>query len=316
MIDTKSNIESGNIQRRFYADNNSLTNLSSKSDDIESLKTVAKEFEAIFLQMAIKSMRDAVKSMKSELTSDNATDTYQDMYDNQLSMQLSGSSRLGIADAIVRQFSQNFSIDTNATNPAATNTSVNKDLLDNDPKHIPKSENISAAKGANEESKDLDEFAPIEFVKKVWGSVKEVAKDAELDPKMILAQAVHETGWGKFIPKFKSGAMANNIFGIKADSGWDGKSTVNKTFEVENGIVKSERAKFRAYESLTEGVKDYVDFVQSNPRYQKAISANSGPEYIQELHKAGYATDPKYSDKVMSIYNGDRLNNLVSMLNR
>lgn len=314
MIDTKSNLESANIQRRFYADNNSLSNLSAKSNDIESLKAVAKEFEAIFLQMAMKSMRDTVKSMKSELTTDSATETYQEMYDSQLAMHLSGASSLGIADAIVRQFSQNFSVkelESNNDVVKTANTSVPKNIVNNN-EIINITNDVEIIGDDKVNSEDAD---PIEFVKKVWLRIQELAKDIELDPKMILAQAIHETGWGKFIPRFKSGNISNNIFGIKADNSWNGASAVGKTFEVEDGIVKNQKAKFRAYSNLGDGIKDYFSFVRDNPRYEKALAARSGAEYIKELHKAGYATDPNYSDKVMSIYNGDRLNSLIEQLN-
>ena len=107
MIDSNSQIESANIQRRFFADSNSLDRLTTSSNQQESLKAIAKEFEAIFLQMALKSMRDGVKSMKSDLLSSSALDTYEEMYDSQLSLHLSNSSSVGIADAIVRQFSMN-----------------------------------------------------------------------------------------------------------------------------------------------------------------------------------------------------------------
>ena len=313
MVDSSSQIETATMKHRFYADNNTLSSLSKNPDKTESIKAVAKEFEAIFLQMVIKSMRDANKSIKSELMSSSAEDTYQEMYDSQLSLHLSSSSSIGIAEAIVRQFSQNF-----ATNKSDGAKSPERYALSAEGGGNTLNHNLV---GDNEIISHIDSVAeldqgktlePHSFVEKVWSGIKEVAKSVDIDPKMMLAQAIHETGWGRFIPRINTGELANNLFGIKADKSWHGDSIVAKTTEVENGVVKQQKEKFRTYDNLRYSMEDYVNFVSSNPRYEKALASNNGVQYIKELHKAGYATDPNYSEKVLNIYNGDRLKSLLS----
>ncbi|MBT4963784.1 MAG: flagellar assembly peptidoglycan hydrolase FlgJ [Francisellaceae bacterium] len=313
MVDANLQIESANMQRRFYADNNTLSSLNKNSDQIENLKSVAKEFEAIFLQMAIKSMRDAGKSMKSDLMSSSAEDTYQEMYDSQLSLHLSSSSSIGIAEAIVRQFSQNFATNNSDDAKGQEVSVLPAEAVEKSLSHnlVVDNGNINHIDSVHEPAQK-EIFEPHDFVEKVWSGIKEVAKSIDIDPKMMLAQAIHETGWGRFIPKISTGELANNLFGIKADESWHGSSIVAKTTEVEDGVVKQQKEKFRTYGNVRTSMEDYVDFVSNNPRYEKALASNNGVEYIKELHKAGYATDPNYSDKVLNIYNGDRLESLLN----
>jgi len=101
------------------------------------------------------------------------------------------------------------------------------------------------------------------------------------------------------------GNQSFNLFNIKADSRWQGKSVNVGTIEYVNGIAERENASFRRYASIEDSFEDYQQFL-SQPRYQKALSVSHDPElFIKELHSAGYATDPAYSSKINRILNDE-----------
>ncbi|MBT8444459.1 MAG: glucosaminidase domain-containing protein, partial [Gammaproteobacteria bacterium] len=132
------------------------------------------------------------------------------------------------------------------------------------------------------------------------------------EPKALVAQAALETGWGQKQIRDPDGVSSNNLFGIKADQRWSGDRLAVSTLEYTNGIANRQMDKFRAYPSLAEGFDDYVDFLQTNPRYGLGEQLGDrgelkGADYVERLQSAGYATDPKYAEKIQSIMNSDRL---------
>ena len=149
---------------------------------------------------------------------------------------------------------------------------------------------------------------PIEFVKALWPMAEKIAQSMGMDPKILVAQAALETGWGKHISKDDEGKPSYNLFNIKADKQWDKGSVVTHTVEYEEGVAVKKHESFRQYKNFEESFQDYASFIASNPRYEKAINNTTNPEgYVNKLQQAGYATDPKYADKIMRIYHGDQL---------
>ena len=122
----------------------------------------------------------------------------------------------------------------------------------------------------------------------------EVGKKLGIDPRVIIGQAALETGWGKHAPQ-------NNYFGIK------GKGGTYTTIEVINGKPITTTASFRGYKDMGDSVRGYGDFILGNKRYANAIGLQDPYEYLTEISKAGYATDPDYRDKIMQIVNGIKL---------
>ncbi|WCE10351.1 flagellar assembly peptidoglycan hydrolase FlgJ [Pseudomonas sp. JBR1] len=140
-----------------------------------------------------------------------------------------------------------------------------------------------------------------EFVDTMMPMAEAAAKRLGVDPKYLVAQAALETGWGKHMVKQADGSNSNNLFGIKSH-GWDGGSAPAVTQEFVNGKAVTETAKFRTYDSFADSFHDYVNFLQSNDRYDKALSTNGNSErFMQGLQQAGYATDPQYARKVIQI---------------
>lgn len=112
-----------------------------------------------------------------------------------------------------------------------------------------------------------------------------------IDPNALIAQVILETGNGKHVYR-------NNLFGIKSKRG---KKVV--TSEFINGKFVKVRSSFRTYPSYKESFDDYVKFIMNSKRYAKAMKHVHTPErYFRELKKSGYATDPRYADKIISIY--------------
>ncbi|WP_456373606.1 glycoside hydrolase family 73 protein [Thiolapillus sp.] len=155
---------------------------------------------------------------------------------------------------------------------------------------------------------------PEEFVRRLWPAARKVAESLGLMPEVLVAQAALETGWGKSMPADRQGSSMN-LFGIKADGGWKGRSVGVSTMEYRQGSMLRERAEFRSYDSPEASMEDYARFLQENPRYRQALE-NTGDSlrYLQELQKAGYATDPDYAGKIHAIMNSERFNGIVDGL--
>jgi len=119
----------------------------------------------------------------------------------------------------------------------------------------------------------------------------------------ILAIAALETGWGRSMIKTEQGQNSFNLFGIKATSA-DKEFAQTTTTEYINGRAEKIEARFRTYKNSADAIDGFANFVLENPRYSNALKHAGNPErFLQELHSAGYATDPKYADKAISVMN-------------
>jgi flagellar protein FlgJ len=150
--------------------------------------------------------------------------------------------------------------------------------------------------------------SPEQFVERLMPLAEKASDALGVDPRVLVAQAALETGWGRAIIRDANGQSSNNLFNIKAGTGWQGERVAVQTMEYRNGLPQPERAEFRAYASLEQSLDDYVQFIQDNPRYEDALSQAGKPvAYLQELQRAGYATDPEYADKIEQIFSGNLL---------
>ncbi len=134
-----------------------------------------------------------------------------------------------------------------------------------------------------------------QFVKNIWKQAEVAARALGLPTEAVVGHAALETGWGQHQP----GGGSNNLFGIKADTRWQGAKVSAATTEMDGGRTRTEQAEFRSYASPEEGFADYARFLKTNPRYAEALSHGGSPErFAKGLQKAGYATDPHYADKL------------------
>lgn len=147
-----------------------------------------------------------------------------------------------------------------------------------------------------------------EFIKTVWPYAVQAANLIGLDPGVLVAQAALETGWGHHIAKDPNGNSSNNLFNIKASANHSGQSVAVKTTEfIADKSVKLV-ASFKKYPTVGQSFEDYVSLIKKNPRYQAALSSVDDPRsYAEALQNAGYATDPEYANKIVSIYQGNEL---------
>ncbi|MBA2711392.1 MAG: glucosaminidase domain-containing protein [Tatlockia sp.] len=146
-----------------------------------------------------------------------------------------------------------------------------------------------------------------DFVKSAWPYAQKAGEYLGLDPRILLAQAALETGWGKFITKDSQGLSSNNLFNIKA-SQKEQEAVQSKTTEYLDNKALKVIASFKKYSSIASSFNDYVSLIQGSLRYEKALANTSDPKrYVDELHKAGYATDPLYANKILAIYKGNEL---------
>jgi len=247
----------------------------------EAAREAAKQFESLFMREMIKSMREA--TMKSGLLDGAEGNLANDLYDQQLSVQMSGLPG-GLAEAIQRQL-------TRQMGGAEAELSV-PSTLSLDTSALRRT--ASTKNSTTPSPKGLDAF-----VQHHRATAERVAQDSGIPASFMLGQAGHETGWGKGEIRHKDGSAAYNLFGIKAGKSWTGKVAEVTTTEYINGVARKVTAKFRAYDSYEDSFRDYARLINDNPRYEKAREkVGSAVAYATELQKAGYATDPEYASKL------------------
>lgn len=300
-----------------YTDVQGLSGLRRKAqqNSPDAVREAAKQFEAVFLQMMLKSMRDASPGDGSLMDSDQSR-FYRDMFDQQIALTLAQQGQLGLSNAIARQLGSD-----PAPSPPTSPTIIGDPLAAlRQVERIRTSVRMPSATSANQATPFLanatqrhytvddapyEPSSPVAFVRRMWPHAQAAARQLGVAPEVLIAQAAHETAWGKSVPCFADGRTSHNLFGIKADRSWEGARVVNSTLEFVNGIPVRQRDGFRAYPSYSESFNDYVDFLQVNPRYQEALTqVKDGMAYLHALQRAGYATDPNYARKIQGLMNG------------
>ncbi|MGL5431087.1 MAG: flagellar assembly peptidoglycan hydrolase FlgJ [Vibrio sp.] len=268
-----------------------------------ALTAAARQFESIFTSMMLKSMREANSDFKSDLFGSQNEDLYQQMLDEQMASELSSSGLLGLADMIVAQLSAGQSASAQRGEDgfqqamrrvahARQTASVARDEL-----QVAQVDRLDKTQVAELSPSDTRQS----FVTKLKPYADKAARVLGVDSSLLIAQAALETGWGQKMVKNARG-NSNNLFNIKADRSWQGDKVATQTLEYHNQIPVMEKAAFRSYPSLDASFNDYVRFLESNPRYSQALAHGGNNErFIHGIHRAGYATDPQYADKVLRV---------------
>lgn len=297
-------------------DAQSLNELKAKAgqDPQANLRPVARQVEGMFVQMMLKSMREALP--KDGLFSSDQTRLYTSMYDQQIAQQMTAGKGLGLAEEMVKQMQTQKEPSATAGQvpmkfDLQTVTSFQNDALTQMVrKALPKTSGGSDAPLSGN-SKD--------FLAKLALPAQVASDQSGIPHHLILAQAALESGWGQRQIRRENGEPSYNLFGVKASGNWKGPVTEITTTEYENGEAKKVKAKFRVYGSYLEALSDYVGLLTRNPRYAAVTNASTAEQGAQALQNAGYATDPQYarkltnmiqqlkslSDKVSSAYRND-----------
>jgi len=301
--------------------------LMAKQNPDEALQKAAQQFEALFMNMLLKSMREATP--KDGLFDSQQTQFFTQMYDQQLSQHLS-TKGIGIADMMVQQL-------TRANNATESQTSIshigtNQPPVVKDGHPNDKSEQLwpsvlnssNAAMPAGKMNPSADVFLvpiPLEaqlkklsnhstdFIDKLLPHAKIVSQSTGIPPHFMLAQAALESGWGKHEIRHVDDSPTYNLFGIKAGANWKGDVVEKMTTEYVNGTPQKVIEKFRAYNSYAEGFSDYANLLLDNPRYAKVLKSTDAATFANGLQRAGYATDPMYAEKLIRILNSETLQN-------
>jgi flagellar protein FlgJ len=272
------------LNNSFYADPASLTALKreASTQSPEALRETVKQFESLFTTMMLKSMRDATPG--ESLFGSDQQDFYQDMFDQQLSVQLSKGKGLGLADVLMRQLMQGAGISAEEMNNTAVGAGGNAGAAD-----------IASAKAWPPRTEE-------EFVQAILPAATDAGRKLGVDPTTVIAHAALETGWGKSVPTGADGSPSFNLFGIKAGGSWKGASTSVATREFQGGRMQQVMADFRSYESPGQSLGDYVKLLQGSPRYAAALGTGSdAAAYAKALQDGGYATDPDYATKLTAV---------------
>jgi flagellar protein FlgJ len=297
------------------------------------MQSIAKQFESMMVQQMMKSMRQANEAFsEGDMTSSSEEKFYQDMFDSQLSLSLSQGRGFGLAEAMMRQFRGKFADPSTAHN----GSDAERALKNNSVSNIARQQTLSAlGRSGDADSSAVTEAVyqlfqeedasrkaasttadaapldgtPEQFVKVLRPAAERIAQQLGVDSRLLLSQAALETGWGQKVLQRSNGTSSFNFFNIKAGSDWQGATVTVPTIEYQDGVAVRETATFRAYRSPEESFGDYANLIAANPRYQQALQhgENAGA-YIKELAAAGYATDPRYAEKVLALFNGEKIN--------
>jgi flagellar protein FlgJ len=270
----------------FYADPAGLTALKrgAAEQTPEAIRETARQFESLFTTMMLKSMRSATPG--DSLFGSDQQDFYQDMFDQQLSVQLSKGKGLGLADVLVRQLMQG---GIGAGGGAADVAQAVQGTG-------------ASASATGETTLTWPPRTQEEFVQAVLPAAKAAAEKLGVDPEVVVAHAALETGWGRSVPMGTDGKPSFNLFGIKSGGHWTGNASFASTSEFAGGRMQTTVASFRAYDSPEHSIQDYAGFLQSSPRYAGALNTGSDVgAFARGLQQGGYATDPDYVSKLTAV---------------
>lgn len=317
MTTQNSNTLGNDLSRKFALDVKDMGSLrqGARAGTAEATKAAATQFEAMFVNMMLKTMRDA--SPQDGLTNSEQTKMLGGMLDQQTSQNIAKKG-IGLADMLVRQLSKN---DTQALAVGGAGDSADganagsfagmASLMDAKLQKAiaaaggtAKAEATTTAAATTATPRRGGSQAPhvVSFQDKLTAHAEEASAATGIPAKFMLGQAALESGWGKREIKGRDGTNSNNLFGIKATADWKGKVVEATTTEYVNGKAQTKVERFRAYDSYADSFKDYARLITENPRYEKVLaSAGDASAFAQGLQKAGYATDPQYANKLTSI---------------
>lgn len=274
---------------------------SARENSPEALKTAAKQFEALFLNMVMKSMREATP--QEGIFDNDQSRMYTSMLDQQLSQHLSNRG-VGLADVLIQQLSRSLAPQNLPDNEASLSQIYEGASVET---RKPSSWQPAALQSMELSSvgvkTDSSQPAHVQtFLDRLGGHAEEASRTTGIPAKFMLGQAALESGWGKKEIRGIDGSTSHNLFGIKATGGWKGRVVEAMTTEYIDGVAHKRIEKFRAYDSYADSFRDYANLLRNNPRYQNVLAnATDLNSFAQGLQRAGYATDPQYAAKLTRI---------------
>ena len=267
--------------------------LDARQSSPEALKQAAQQFEAVFMNMLMKSMREATP--QDGMFDSEQTRMYTSMLDQQLTQRMA-SRGVGLAEVMVRQLSSAL-----GGQPAGEGVGVAAEPAAQAFPLNPAPAAVAQPVPAASRSGDVPPHVEA-FVQRLLPHAQAASAATGIPARFMLGQAALETGWGKAEIRGADGQNSFNLFGVKAGAGWKGKTVDIVTTEYVNGKPQKQVETFRAYDSYADSFRDYANLLRSNARYQTVIAqGRDAAGFAQGLQQAGYATDPAYASKLMGV---------------
>jgi flagellar protein FlgJ len=303
------------VANELAADSRSLDGLKrdAQRDPRGAMRKAARQFEALFMQMVLKSMREATP--KSGLFDSPANDMYTGMLDQQMATKISQSGT-GLADVIVRQLTRHLPaaaaapVDASSAGAPVSGASITRAPTAAARALSHYGEMARTVRAAAASATDASTAAPPpgttdaqrSFVTRHWDAALAAQRATGIPAQHVIGQAALESGWGKGEIRGADGLPSFNLFGIKATGGWQGRTVDVVTTEYDGGVAKKVVEKFRAYNNYSEAFRDWAQLLASNPRYAPVLAQGRDPQaFAAGLQRAGYATDPAYGAKLARV---------------
>jgi len=268
-----------------------------RADADAAFAKVAEEFEALFIQMMLKAARDATP--EGGLFDSSELKLYQEMMDSQVALEMAEQGGLGFAPLLRQQLLGGDTDELSRELMLPPRRTIAPEPV---PVATPQPAFAAAMRTHTAAAPEETEPTIAEFLRAVGPLAGSAAEQLGLEPEVIVAQAALESGWGRHTITKADGTNSYNYFGIKASPEWDGDVARVRTHEFINGRALRVSADFRAYPDAAAAFDDYVDFLNSHPRYARALEHGGDPEaFASGLAAAGYATDPRYADKILAV---------------
>ena len=282
-----------------------------------ALRETAEQFESLFLHRMIKAMRDAVP--RADLLDSSQTRFYESLFDQQISQHLAGRG-VGLAEQLVAQLSERAGtprVLPGVSRPeGAAAVPARQEAASGQAGGGDRAARAEAAQArppllaAANPPASKTPATPEAFVDQLFGPALDAERRTGVPAPLILAQAALETGWGRHRITTEDGADSHNLFAIKAGSSWRGKTTDITTHEYIDGQRVKRVERFRVYDSYQDAFADHGRLLTGNGRYAGVLRADSADQAARALQDGGYATDPSYADKLVSVM--DRIGSITA----
>ncbi len=271
-----------------------------KQDTHDGIKTAARQFEAYFLQLMLRTMRESVP--KDGLFDSEESRTFTDMFDQQMAQTVSQGKGLGMADVLLAQIERSLP-------KSAGGVGVSQPTTYDIP--LPTGATTGLMNGVLS-ANPVEASTSNEFIQKMQPYATAAAKTLGVPTETLLAQAAVESGWGKKELKTADGSNSYNVFNVKAGTQWTGSTTVKDVTEYMHGNMVKSSEKFRVYGSYDEAFADYAKLISGNSRYAKALNQDA-TGFVNGLQQGGFATDPNYASKIMGVVNSNSFRDLFKL---
>jgi peptidoglycan hydrolase FlgJ len=294
---------SGNIAKSLALDSQGLDGLrlQAKQEPDKALKLAAKQFETVFMNMMLKSMRDATP--QDGMFDSEQTKMFTSMLDQQLAQSL-GNRGVGLADMMVKQLSRQMPAAAPSTlvSPPAAGATEGLSAVMNPAVQQNAITPAASAPAKSSLPSAYSESVQQDFVQRMQPHAAIASRETGLPAHQMIGQAALESGWGRRIIRMADGTDSHNLFGIKAGASWQGKVAEVKTTEYRNGVASKPTEKFRAYDSYADAFRDYANLLSGNERYAEVMKQGGNAHgFAQALQDSGYATDPMYAEKLVKV---------------